>query len=227
MNFCENCNILTEGSLCPNCGASVRAPKESDLVLFAEFDGRSNGMFSDALKNNGIDFVSVPVHGGYSQLNPPASYKFYVKFADYDVAFEIYDLIFGDDEQPPSADDDPPDIIDRLVKVVVDRPYGSVHPEHSDIKYKLNYGYVQGVVGGDGEEQDAYIVGINYPLERGAEFCGYVIAVIIRKNDVETKWVVAPVYGGIAPRTPHFTKEEIAAAVDFQEKYFDIEIVMQ
>ncbi len=69
-------------------------------------------------------------------------------------------------------------------------------------------------------------MGVNYPLERGAEFCGYVIAVIIRKNDVETKWVVAPVYGGISPRTPKYTKEQIAAAVNFQEKFFDIEVIM-
>lgn len=224
MNFCENCNQLTEESLCPNCGASVRAPKESDLVLFAEFDGRSNGMFSDALSNNGIDFVSVPVHGGYSQLNTPTSYKFYVKFADYDAAFEIYDAIFGDGEQAPSADDDPSDIIDRLVKVVVDRPYGSVHPEHPDIKYKLNYGCVQGVVGGDGEEQDAYLMGYCKPLAIGQEVDGYVIAVIVRKNNVETKWVVAPYLPYVKDC---YTKEEIAAAVDFQEKYFDIEIVMQ
>ena len=226
MNFCENCSLLTEKRVCPQCGASVRAPKESDLILFAEFDGRSNGMFSDALSNNEIDFVSVPVYGGYSRLNTPASYNLYVKFADYDAAFEIYDVIFVNSEQQPSADDDPSSIIDSLVKVVVDRPYGSVHPEHPDIKYKLNYGCVQGVIGGDGEEQDAYIVGVNYPLERGAEFCGYVIAVIVRKNDVETKWVVAPVYGGISPRTPKYTKEQIAAAVNFQEKFFDIEVIM-
>ncbi len=226
MNFCENCSLLTEKRVCPECGASGRVPKESDLVLFAEFDGRSNSMFSDALSNNEIDFVSVPVYGGYSRFNTPASYKFYVKFADYDAAFEIYDVIFVNSEQQPSAYEDPSSIIDSLVKVVVDRPYGSVHPEHPDIKYNLNYGYVQGVIGGDGEEQDAYLMGYCKPLAIGQEVDGYVIAVIVRKNDVETKWVVAPVYGGISPRTPKYTKEQIAAAVNFQEKFFDIEVIM-
>lgn len=79
-------------------------------------------------------------------------------------------------------------------------------------------------MGGDGEEQDAYIIGIDCPLPIGSVFEGYVIAVVHRKNDSETKWVVAPVYGGIAPRSGKFTKEQIAVAVNFQEKYFDIEI---
>ena len=215
MNFCENCSLLTEKRVCPQCGASVRAPKESDLVLFAEFDGRSNSMFSDALSNNEIDFVSVPVYGGFSRLNKPAGYNLYVKFADYDAAFEIYDVIFVNSEQQPSADDDPSSIIDSLVKVVVDRPYGSVHPEHPDIKYNLNYGYVQGVIGGDGEEQDAYVLGVDEPID---EFDGVVIAVIHRLNDNENKWVVAPHNAKIGVRT-------IRKKTYFTERYFNSEII--
>ena len=96
------------------------------------------------------------------------------------------------------------------VTVTVDRPLGSYHPKHKSIFYPVNYGYIEGIVGGDGEEQDAYILGVAVPVSR---FEGEVIARIVREDDVEEKWVVAPV--GI-----RFTAEEIAAATHFQEQYF-------
>ena len=96
------------------------------------------------------------------------------------------------------------------VTVTVDRPLGSYHPKHKSIFYPVNYGYIEGIVGGDGEEQDAYILGVAVPVSR---FEGEVIARIVREDDVEEKWVVAPV--GI-----RLTAEEIAAATHFQEQYF-------
>ena len=48
-----------------------------------------------------------------------------------------------------------------VVKVIVDRPLGSYHPEHKDLYYPINYGYVEGYIASDGEEQDAYILGVN------------------------------------------------------------------
>ena len=106
-------------------------------------------------------------------------------------------------------------MIGDLVKVTVDRPLGSRHPQHADIVYPVNYGYVAGVMAPDGEEQDAYILGVDVPLD---EFTGRVIAVVRRADDVEDKWVVAP--DGV-----DFTDEEIAAAVRLQERFFDSEIV--
>lgn len=103
-----------------------------------------------------------------------------------------------------------------IVSVTVDRPLGSVHPNHPSILYELNYGYVAGVMGGDGEAQDAYIMGVNAPI---CSFEGEVIAIIYRADDTETKWVVAP-------RGARFTKAEIERAVRFQEKYFTTRIVM-
>ena len=84
-----------------------------------------------------------------------------------------------------------------------------------DRRYPVNYGYVQGVIAQDGEEQDAYILGVGQPV---AEFSGKVIAVIHRKDDVEDKLVVVP--DGV-----DMTKDEIRKAVWFTEQYFDIEIV--
>lgn len=105
-------------------------------------------------------------------------------------------------------------MIGKTVKVKVDRPLGSYHPEHKTIYYSANYGYVEGINAPDGEFQDAYILGVYEPLE---EFVGKVVAIIHRVNDIEDKWVVAP-------ENISFTEQEIRAAVDFQEQYFVTEI---
>ncbi len=55
-------------------------------------------------------------------------------------------------------------MIGNTVKVVVDRPLGSYHPKYKDIYYSVNYGFVEGVLAPDGEEQDAYILGIHEPV---------------------------------------------------------------
>lgn len=107
-------------------------------------------------------------------------------------------------------------MIGNVVKVIVDRPLGSFHPDHKDIFYSVNYGYVPGVIAPDGEEQDAYILGVDEPV---SEFTGRVIAIIHRLDDVEDKWVVAP-------ENASFTKEEIKAQTAFQEQYFKIEIMV-
>ena len=105
-------------------------------------------------------------------------------------------------------------MIGSIVKVIIDRPLGTFHPKHKDIYYSVNYGYIPNVMAPDGEEQDAYILGINKPV---VEFVGRVIAIIHRFDDVEEKWVVAP-------ESVSFTKEEIMKSVAFQEQYFHTEI---
>ncbi len=105
-------------------------------------------------------------------------------------------------------------MIPARVVVTIDRPLGSVHPKHSDIVYPINYGYVEGIPAGDGEWQDAYVLGVAESVSR---FEGPVIAVIHRLDDVEDKWVVAP--DGI-----RFSLEEIERATRFQEQYFKTEI---
>ena len=107
-------------------------------------------------------------------------------------------------------------MLGKIVKVIVDRPIGSVHPKYNDLIYSVNYGYVPGVLAPDGEEQDAYILGVDKPV---SEFVGKVIAIIHRLNDIEDKWIVAP-------ENVSFSKEEISNSVAFQEKFFDTEIVM-
>ncbi|MCI5587937.1 MAG: inorganic diphosphatase [Lachnospiraceae bacterium] len=105
-------------------------------------------------------------------------------------------------------------MIGDIVKVTVDRPMGSYHPKHKDMHYPINYGYIEGIMAPDGEEQDAYILGVDRPVD---EFKGKIIAIIHRYDDVEEKWVVAP-------EGKTFTVDEIKAQVDFQEQYFNSEI---
>ena len=107
-------------------------------------------------------------------------------------------------------------IIGTTVTVTVDRPLGSYHPEYKDMYYPINYGYIEGVMAPDGEEQDAYILGVNEPVSK---FTGKIIAIVYRKDDIEEKWVVVP--DGMT-----FSKEEIRRQIHFQEQYFDSEIVM-
>lgn len=103
-------------------------------------------------------------------------------------------------------------LLGTTVHVVIDRPIGYLH---GDILYPVNYGYIPGMEGGDGEEQDAYILGIDTPL---TEFDGMVIGVVMRKNDCEDKLVVAP-------KGMELHQGQIAEAVRFQEQYFDTYII--
>ena len=100
------------------------------------------------------------------------------------------------------------DWMGKTVCVIVDRPIGY---HHGNTVYPVNYGYIPGVMAADGEQQDAYILGIAEPLEA---FEGQVIGAIRRKNDCEDKLVVAPT-GTL------FHQGQIAQAVHFQEQYFD------
>ena len=102
------------------------------------------------------------------------------------------------------------------ITVTIDRPLGSLHPSHPDIQYPINYGFVEGILAGDGEEQDVYVLGVDVPVR---EFTGRVIAIVHRRDDAEDKWVAAP--EGMC-----FSAEEIRKAVAFQEQYFDSEIEM-
>ena len=98
------------------------------------------------------------------------------------------------------------------VHVEIDRPLGF---RHGDLVYPVNYGFLPGIPGGDGEDQDAYVLGIEHPL---AAFDGEVIGAILRKDDREDKLIVAP-----AGHRLH--QAQIAEAVHFVEQYFDSHVI--
>lgn len=104
--------------------------------------------------------------------------------------------------------------LDKIVTVKMDRPLGCKHPNHGFI-YPVNYGYIPGTVSGDGEELDAYVLGVHKPLD---EFEGRVIAIIHRTSDDDDKLVVME-------DGRNYTDEQIRALTEFQEQYFESVII--
>jgi inorganic pyrophosphatase len=97
----------------------------------------------------------------------------------------------------------------KEVEVIIDRPLGSKHPKH-DFIYGVNYGYVPNTKSPDGEEMDAYCLGINKPVKKAKGIC---IAIIHRTNDNDDKLV-------IVPRGTKLSDQEIEKQTEFQEKWF-------
>ncbi|MEI7810689.1 MAG: inorganic diphosphatase [bacterium] len=95
------------------------------------------------------------------------------------------------------------------VEVIMDRPMGTKHPKHGFL-YEANYGYIDGIIAPDGEELDAYYLGVEYQLEKAK---GKVIAIIHRTDNDDDKLVVVP--EGVI-----LSDEEISKQTNFQEKWF-------
>lgn len=105
----------------------------------------------------------------------------------------------------------------KTVKIKIDRPVGHIHKkEKYTIVYPVNYGYIPGVYGGDGEEFDVYLLGIGEPV---TEYTCKIIGAVFRKNDVEDKLIAAP-------EGMKFTADEAYKIIKFQEQWYDTEIKM-
>ena len=106
------------------------------------------------------------------------------------------------------------DFLGKIIKIKIDRPFGSKHPKHGFI-YPLNYGYVPDTISGDGEELDAYLLGVFEPVE---EFQGNCIAIIHRTNDNDDKLI-------IVPEGKEYSDDAIDALTEFQEQFFEHVII--
>lgn len=102
----------------------------------------------------------------------------------------------------------------KEVEVVIDRQLGSKHPKHGFV-YEANYGYLPGIKAPDGEDLDAYYLGIDNVVEKAT---GVVKAIIHRLEDDDDKLVVMP-------KEINMSDDEIEKAVEFQEKWFDHQIL--
>ena len=100
--------------------------------------------------------------------------------------------------------------LQKKLKIKIDRQFGSKHPKHGFI-YPVNYGFVPNTISGDGEELDAYLLGIFEPVE---EYEGECIAIIHRTNDDDDKLVVVP-------NGKNYSNEAIDALTEFQEQHFE------
>ena len=100
----------------------------------------------------------------------------------------------------------------KVVHIGIDRPIGYAHKKETyALAYPINYGYIPDVLGGDGEEMDVYLLGVDVPVEK---FDAHIIAIVHRDDDVEDKLVVAPI--GVT-----FDEAQIREATFFQERYFN------
>lgn len=106
------------------------------------------------------------------------------------------------------------DFIGQTVTVEMDRPLGTRHPKHG-FMYCVNYGFIPDTISGDGEELDAYLLGVFEPVQN---YIGKCIAVIHRINDDDDKLVVVP-------EGKYYTDEQIRALTEFQERYFESQII--
>lgn len=111
-------------------------------------------------------------------------------------------------------------LLGKTVDIVIDRPIGYVHiTKDYRITYPVNYGYIPGVLGGDGEDIDVYLLGIKEPVTK---YSAKIIGAVRRLDDVEDKLVAAP-------EGMRFHQAEIAQQTCFQEQYFktNIEAIYQ
>src|SRR3989344_1650895 len=99
--------------------------------------------------------------------------------------------------------------------VKINRPLGSKHPKH-DIIYEVNYGFVPDTKAPDGEEIDAYLLGVDKPLD---EFIGKCIAIIRRSDDDDDKLIIVP------ENSENMSDEQILELVNFQEQWFKPKII--
>ena len=103
----------------------------------------------------------------------------------------------------------------KSVTIEIDRPVGYVHHKgEKTLVYPINYGYIPNVFGGDGEELDVFLMGVEPPV---SSYTGQIIGIVYRADDVEDKLVMSPT--GVS-----FTAVDIARAVYFQEKYYQTTI---
>ena len=104
--------------------------------------------------------------------------------------------------------------LNKKITVKIDRPLGTKHPKHNYF-YSCNYGFIPNTIAPDGKEIDAYVLGVFKPVE---EFEGICIAVIHRTNDDDDKLI-------IVPEGNMYSDEQIRALTEFQERFFESEIV--
>ena len=102
----------------------------------------------------------------------------------------------------------------KKVLAKIDKPIGTKHPKHGFV-YMVNYGFIPNTQAPDGEEVDAYVLGVFEPL---AEFTGRCIAIIHRLNDNDDKVI-------IVPEGVDYNDKQIMALTEFQERFFKSKVI--
>jgi 8-oxo-dGTP pyrophosphatase MutT (NUDIX family) len=157
--------------------AAVRELKEEtnlDVVLgdkIGEFEADDNHQYFYVAKS----WSGTPTFGGeeLERQSPTNVYRLewipIEKLNDIDLRGEVRKILLRS-LAPVSH------FLGEIIAVSIDRPLGSKHPKWG-FEYPVNYGYVPDTKSGDGEEIDAYVLGVSEPLK---QFTGTCIAVIHR-----------------------------------------------
>jgi inorganic pyrophosphatase len=128
--------------------------------------------------------------------------------------FLLYLLNMENPENIRTSFESAKELLGKKVEVTMDRPLGSKHPKHGFL-YEVNYGYIAGIKAPDGEDLDAYLLGVDKPVE---VFEGTCIAIAHRRDNDDDKLIVVP--EGV-----EMSDGEIMSAIHFQEQWFDTEII--
>ena len=107
------------------------------------------------------------------------------------------------------------DMLGKTVTVVIDRPYGSLHPHIPDLECPYNFGYVKDSMTEDGAFQDAYVIGPDHPLDT---FTGTVSGIIWRMETDTTRWIVTP-----SAQIPD--REAVIRLIGEEEQYYRTKIL--
>jgi inorganic pyrophosphatase len=78
--------------------------------------------------------------------------------------------------------------LDDLIKsseIVIDRPKGAAHDKYSEIIYPLDYGYLKGTTGGDGDGIDVWVGSAKHK-----KLVAVAGTVDIKKRDAEIKLLI-------------------------------------
>jgi len=113
--------------------------------------------------------------GQLNRLSIPAEIRYLINKAQ-----TLLDRRIAEAERAASA------LLGERVNVTINRPIGT---QHAGIFYSKNYGYIEGVLGKDGDYLDAYLLGVNQPMEN---FEGRCVAIIKRLDDLDDKLIVVP-----------------------------------
>lgn len=102
-------------------------------------------------------------------------------------------------------------VLNKKIAIEIDRPIGTLHPKRENVYYPINYGFVPGLMGGDNEEQDVYVIDSKFGKPSSKVT---IIGIVMRLDDVESKWI------SVEDEKLSYSKSEIESIINFQEKYY-------
>lgn len=73
----------------------------------------------------------------------------------------------------------------RTSEIVIDRPKGTAHPHYPDLIFPLDYGYLKGTTGGDGDGIDVWMGSAGH-----RNLTAIASTVDIKKRDAEIKLII-------------------------------------